>query len=864
MTKRSYKLSTPMPRTDLIAAFRAANEPPYWMLEMTQDERDKAASSGAAMPDGSYPVTTCDGENSVSTAVHAVGRAGADHDAVRKHIMKRAESLGCKSLIPDNWNADGSLKASKLATPPAKPAAPAPAAPPAKDTPVADSKPYEPEPYKADPDELVTCPECKKGNDNDAHFCDQCGFDLTSTGFEPAPYKEDPDETVVCPQCSKHDDTDASYCDQCGFKLAGASGVTTEASTEPAPDKPDAEGGPSPVNHDPSAAPVVKAAKLAVSNTTPVTNPVDEDGNVDPNTVCTTDGCGHLASAHQDLPEGDNSGPCQMQNCDCQEMDFDSGVGTPSDPEGDDSDGSGDVDPPVPVNDTAKTSGSVAAFAPTDVTPGQSDGPVMAPADSNPPPEVQGGANMGPAFTIPVMVIEGQSTGDGRAIALDALTWGVMPMPLMGMATATHDPNGFDMNDPSVICGRIDGIERAPGENGTQIISATGYFLANDDGQYFADLVEQMGRVGISADIAVDEAQETISGMDEFGWPTFESTLTAGTIQGCTIVPFPAFEGAYIVLGDGSVTPEIPQQVADAMPVPAVVAAGGQLVHLMARGQCVPCDSGIDVMVASGGPLRPPSAWFSNPNFTEGDGRLREIFTGRGERRFGGAYAVPFTITDEGEVYGHIAPWGVCHTGNAGSCLTAPHSKANYAHFMRGNQRVVTAEGDEVAVGVLTSMAGHASTGPRVTASQAMAHYDNIATAFADVVVGEDEYGIWVHGALRPDVDEARLRAIRASSMSGDWREINGNLELVAVLAVNQPGFPTAVVADGRPTTLVAAGAYQMAELIDEPVEQPVETFTDHALRTAMAPFLESERARLRQLKLEAQKADARRRYRRR
>jgi len=82
---------------------------PYWAF-ISQADRDKAASSGAAMPDGSYPILSCSGENSVDSAISAVGRGSADHDAIRRHIQKRAKSLGCVSKIPDNWNADGSLK----------------------------------------------------------------------------------------------------------------------------------------------------------------------------------------------------------------------------------------------------------------------------------------------------------------------------------------------------------------------------------------------------------------------------------------------------------------------------------------------------------------------------------------------------------------------------------------------------------------------------------------------------------------------------------------------------------------------------------------------------------------------------------
>ena len=71
------------------------------------DDRKRMAASGQAMPDGSYPVA--DAED-LDNAILAVGRGGADHDAIRAHIIKRAAALGLSSRIPESWNSDGSLK----------------------------------------------------------------------------------------------------------------------------------------------------------------------------------------------------------------------------------------------------------------------------------------------------------------------------------------------------------------------------------------------------------------------------------------------------------------------------------------------------------------------------------------------------------------------------------------------------------------------------------------------------------------------------------------------------------------------------------------------------------------------------------
>jgi hypothetical protein len=71
------------------------------------DDLKRLTNSGAAMADGSYPIAD---EGDLDSAIRAVGRGGADHDAIRRHVEQRAKSLGMTSKIPDNWAADGSLK----------------------------------------------------------------------------------------------------------------------------------------------------------------------------------------------------------------------------------------------------------------------------------------------------------------------------------------------------------------------------------------------------------------------------------------------------------------------------------------------------------------------------------------------------------------------------------------------------------------------------------------------------------------------------------------------------------------------------------------------------------------------------------
>lgn len=221
-------------------------------------------------------------------------------------------------------------------------------------------------------------------------------------------------------------------------------------------------------------------------------------------------------------------------------------------------------------------------------------------------------------------------------------------------------------------------------------------------------------------------------------------------------------------------------------------------------------------LAASGGPALPPRDWFEDP-------------------RLNGP--TPLTVTADGRVYGHIAAWGVRHIGMPGH-VTPPRSQSGYAFFRTG---VVETDGGDVPVGQLTLAGGHAPLS--ADASAAVRHYDDTASAVADLAAGEDSYGIWVAGALRPDVTPTQVRALRASAPSGDWRPINGALELVALCQVNVPGFPVARarVASGATMALVAAGARDMAvrryssALGIEDRVAALETATKNSLRQRVA-----------------------------
>jgi hypothetical protein len=186
-------------------------------------------------------------------------------------------------------------------------------------------------------------------------------------------------------------------------------------------------------------------------------------------------------------------------------------------------------------------------------------------------------------------------------------------------------------------------------------------------------------------------------------------------------------------------------------------------------------------LLASVAPLAPPAAWFQNPNLKA---------------------PTPLTIDDDGHIFGHLAQWKVCHVGVGNKCVMAPKTRTNYQLFRVGTVR--TDDGSTVPIGKITLGTGHASDRWGIMPSRE--HYDNTGWAAAVVNVGEDKHGIWVSGSLTTTMTPERIAELRASSLSGDWREVNYNLELIAALAVNSPGFPIYREQGGHAFSLMAVG----------------------------------------------------------
>lgn len=205
-------------------------------------------------------------------------------------------------------------------------------------------------------------------------------------------------------------------------------------------------------------------------------------------------------------------------------------------------------------------------------------------------------------------------------------------------------------------------------------------------------------------------------------------------------------------------------------------------------------DHGLDEGLTAAGVLKPDQAWFQNPGLKK---------------------ATPLQVDQDGRVFGHLATWKQCHMGVGNRCVMAPQSRTNYQFFKQGS--VLTRDGRQVRVGKITLGTGHADKAYGVI--PAVEHYDDTGTCVAVVNAGEDSFGVWVAGALVDTVDESQVAALRRSPLSGDWRRVDGNLELVAALAVNSPGFPILHEDEGGPYSLVAAGVLTEP---GSPIGQPV------------------------------------------
>jgi hypothetical protein len=423
-----------------------------------------------------------------------------------------------------------------------------------------------------------------------------------------------------------------------------------------------------------------------------------------------------------------------------------------------------------------------------------------------PPPE--GGV----PFTIPVVVLEGWETSDGRYITPGSLGRRDLPQSLMAM---TRNPDGgFEGHSAAIVAGRIDTLDRVdastmlnretgqPFGEGVWAWTATGYLTPHPDQpgseatvQYVRDQVLR----GVSVDLGEVAADVEVLEEDEDGFPErVRFVVTAGSIAQATITPFAAFPGAYIVLDDGFGADEAgvepSEQPAEELPV---VASSALRILEPARGRQALLAS-VAAEQETIAPVLPPRSWFTRQDVPD---PARHVYLGR---RPNGA--------PTGQVWGYIAQWGVPHAGILDREVYAPRlGDAGYRTFTSQGS-TFTEEGEEVPTGVLSFGGGHDMNFDHGVAP-ALAHYDSTSTAYADVIVGEDDFGVWFAGAMRPHLTRQQIEEFGRHPVSGDWRANPGdaNVRLVAALSVNTPGFPIRgrahITASGARTILAAGSA---------------------------------------------------------
>lgn len=368
-----------------------------------------------------------------------------------------------------------------------------------------------------------------------------------------------------------------------------------------------------------------------------------------------------------------------------------------------------------------------------------------------------------------LLVVEGVETGDGRVIDENALSWRDLPLPFM--ATDVTAPG----HDGAKLVGQIVNIER----DGSSVYGDVALLDSDDaDVLRLQRLIRDGDMRGVSVDLdKVDGQLEIVDGPPASAPVTTDASageadddspdaevkdsvttipltepttrITSARIMGATAVPFPAF--------------------AEAQQIVAALLAGATSIDTAQ----VPAS-----LIAA--PVHPPTSFFGDPALTA---------------------PTPLTVTDDGQIFGHLALWASCHRG-FDVCTPPPRAPGgDYTHFHTGE--IVTDTGERLAVGNITVDAGHASLSD--DSRLAKEHYDHTGWIGAEVRCGEDQHGIWMAGALRSDLAAERVRALMACDVSGDWRAIDGTLRLIGIASVPVPGFVKQRVASGAPLALVAS-----------------------------------------------------------
>jgi hypothetical protein len=174
---------------------------------------------------------------------------------------------------------------------------------------------------------------------------------------------------------------------------------------------------------------------------------------------------------------------------------------------------------------------------------------------------------------LPVVVIEGMDTADGRFLTPGGLTCRALPISLLACPASAH--GGQDPEAAQVI-GRIDSLTRRPGAEmlsprtgepfpeGTFVWSGEGVIQADHP---IADLVRRRYLRGVSVDLSGMDVELVGEGevMADADHPRRRMIAHSAEVSAVTIVPLPAFGDAYVELvgDDEPMTPADPEEFPD-------------------------------------------------------------------------------------------------------------------------------------------------------------------------------------------------------------------------------------------------------------------------------------------------------------
>mgnify|MGYP003542344978 FL=1 len=345
----------------------------------------------------------------------------------------------------------------------------------------------------------------------------------------------------------------------------------------------------------------------------------------------------------------------------------------------------------------------------------------------------------------PEMLLVGTRTHDGRLI--DADSFSTLDLP-RSIKLKVRDAPGHDNAE---VSGRLD--EVVVGDDGK--VTGRGWLLNDDLGRRSAFLVKTQALRGNSVDLSVSQKDMKVRYVEEGAKFWMEMDFENARLKATTLLTEPAFDNASAVIPDGWDV----EGYDEADTIVASILAAAPEDHEPAAETKAEHAFSFNVLAE-----RPKidHGLFLNPE-------LRE--------------ETPVYIDEHDHVYGHIAGWRTEHASLPG--VYAPRSATDYAYF--ANKSVLTTEG-RVATGNLVIGGDHAPE--ELGWREALNVYADSSTCWADVAIGEDDFGIWVSGIVRPGTSNEMVHAARASGQSGDWRRIGGNLELIISQCVNAEGFP--------------------------------------------------------------------------